>query len=144
MQLKLDMSCHPLNVYTKFQIDIPKHVEEKSGKCGRTYGHCHGIIRPFFKRAYKNKEIFSSVQHRYLAVIGWGWLQSKHIRYRADLKKCSIYLTYSVVYIYVVLYHYRIQNVPKTVLSRVLDQQPPLQNKNEKQQKNCNHLSYLG
>ena len=62
MQLKLDMSCHLLNVFTKFQIDISKHVEEKSGKPGRTDGrtdrrtdgHCHGIIRPFFKRAYKN------------------------------------------------------------------------------------------
>ena len=52
MQLKLDMSCHLLNVYTKFQIDISKHVEEKSGKRGRTDGrtdgHCHGIIRPVF------------------------------------------------------------------------------------------------
>ena len=38
MQLKLDMSCHLLNVYTKFQIDISKHVEEKSGKHGRTDG----------------------------------------------------------------------------------------------------------
>ena len=28
MQLKLDMLCHLLNVYTKFQIDISKHVEE--------------------------------------------------------------------------------------------------------------------
>ena len=37
MQLKLDM-CHLLNVYTKFQIDISKHVEEKSGKRGRTDG----------------------------------------------------------------------------------------------------------
>ena len=36
MQLKLHMSCHPLNVYTKFQIDMSKHVEEKSGKRGRT------------------------------------------------------------------------------------------------------------
>ena len=27
-KLKLDMSCHPLNVHTKFQIDIPKHVEK--------------------------------------------------------------------------------------------------------------------
>ena len=36
MQLKLDMSCHLLNVYTKFQIDISKRVEEKSGKPGRT------------------------------------------------------------------------------------------------------------
>ena len=61
MQLKLDMSCHLLNVYTKFQIDISKHVEEKSGKRGRTDGrtdgqtdrrtdgHCHGIIRPVFQ-----------------------------------------------------------------------------------------------
>ena len=32
MQLKLDMSCYLLNVYTKFQIDISKHVEEKSRK----------------------------------------------------------------------------------------------------------------
>ena len=38
MQLKLDMSCHLLNVYTKFQIDISKHVEEKPGKRGRTDG----------------------------------------------------------------------------------------------------------
>ena len=36
MQLKLDVSCHLLNVYNKFQIDISKHVEEKSGKPGRT------------------------------------------------------------------------------------------------------------
>ena len=38
MQLKPDMSCHLLNVYTKFQIDISKHVEEKSEKRGRTDG----------------------------------------------------------------------------------------------------------
>ena len=38
MQLKLGMSCHLQNVYTKFQIDISKHVEEKSGKRGRTDG----------------------------------------------------------------------------------------------------------
>ena len=49
MQLKLDMSCQLLNVYTKFQIDISKHVEEKSGKRGRTDGHCHGTIRPVFQ-----------------------------------------------------------------------------------------------
>ena len=42
MQLKLDMSCHLLNVYTKFQIDISKHVEEKSGKPGRTDGQTDG------------------------------------------------------------------------------------------------------
>ena len=38
MQLKRDMPCHPLNVYTKFQIDISKYVEEKPGKRGRTDG----------------------------------------------------------------------------------------------------------
>ena len=36
MQLKLDMSCRQLNVYTKFQIEMSKYVENKSGKCGRT------------------------------------------------------------------------------------------------------------
>ena len=79
MQLKLDISCHLLNVYTKFQLDISKHIEEKSGKPGRTDGrtdrrtdrrtdgHCHGIIRPFFKRAY-NKELKQlNKKHRRLA-----------------------------------------------------------------------------
>ena len=46
MQLKLDMSCHLLNVYTKFQIDISKHVEEKSGKRGRTDGQTDGRTLP--------------------------------------------------------------------------------------------------
>ena len=41
MQLNLDM-CHLLNVYTKFQIDISKHVEEKSGKRGRMDGRTDG------------------------------------------------------------------------------------------------------
>ena len=67
MKLKLDMSCHLLNAYTRFQIDISKHVEKKSGKLGRTdgrtdrrtYGHRHGIMRPFFKRAYKKLYIVS-------------------------------------------------------------------------------------
>ena len=65
VQLKIDIPCHLLTVYTKFQIDISKHVEEKSGKRGRmdgrtdgqTGGHCHGIIRPFFKRAYDKNHI---------------------------------------------------------------------------------------
>ena len=65
MQLSLDMLCHLLNVYTKFQIDISKHVEKKSGKPGRTDrrtdGHCHGIIRPFFKRAYKKEYLLCHV-----------------------------------------------------------------------------------
>ena len=56
MQLKLDMSRYPLNVYAKFQIKIQKHIEKNCAKRGRTDGHCHGIIRPFFKRAYKNDQ----------------------------------------------------------------------------------------
>ena len=36
------MSCHLLNVYTKFQIDISKHVEEKYGKRGRKDGRKDG------------------------------------------------------------------------------------------------------
>ena len=35
MKLKLDMPCHLLNVYTKFDNDISKHVEKKSGKLRR-------------------------------------------------------------------------------------------------------------
>ena len=37
MELKVDLSCYLLNVYTKFQIDISKHVE-KVQKLGRTDG----------------------------------------------------------------------------------------------------------
>ena len=39
MKLKLHMSCHLLNAYTKFQIDILKHVEKRARKTrtdGRT------------------------------------------------------------------------------------------------------------
>ena len=42
MKPKLDMSCHLLNVYTKYQIGISKHVEEKIPKTlmdGRTLPH---------------------------------------------------------------------------------------------------------
>ena len=42
MKLKLDMSYHLLNAYTKFHIDISKHVEKKSGKLGRTDGRTEG------------------------------------------------------------------------------------------------------
>ena len=43
MTLKLDMSCHLLNVYIKFQIDISKHVEKcpENGD-GRTDGRTDG------------------------------------------------------------------------------------------------------
>ena len=47
MTLKLDMSYHPLNLYTKFQIDISKHVGKKYGKLERTN-------RWKYRRAYKN------------------------------------------------------------------------------------------
>ena len=60
MKLKLYISCHLLNVYAKFQIDMSKHVE-KVWKTGtdilmdrRTDGHCHGIIWQFLKWAHKN------------------------------------------------------------------------------------------
>ena len=76
MQFKLDMSCHLLNVYTKFQIDISKHVEEKSGKHGRTDGHCHGIISPFFKWANKNTEWRLLGQ---LTIRIWGKINSKSV-----------------------------------------------------------------
>ena len=33
MKLKLDMSCHLQNAYTKFHIDTWKHVDKKSEKC---------------------------------------------------------------------------------------------------------------
>ena len=45
-------TCHLLNAYTKFEIDISKHVDRKSCKLGRTDGHRHGIIHPVF-RVYK-------------------------------------------------------------------------------------------
>ena len=40
------MSCQLLNVYTKFQIDISKHVEDKSGKRRRTDGRTDGRTLP--------------------------------------------------------------------------------------------------
>ena len=83
MQLKLGMPCHLLNVYTKFQIDISKHVEEKSGKRGRTDGHCHGIIRPFFKRAYKKTlnhcaEFISGNTKTYLHILSFLKTEIQH------------------------------------------------------------------
>ena len=35
IKLKLNMSCNLLNVYTKFENDISKHVEKKYGNLGR-------------------------------------------------------------------------------------------------------------
>ena len=56
MHLKLDMSCHLLNVYTTFQIDIWKHV----GKIPKNAdGRTDDIIRPFSKRAYKTHIVYN-------------------------------------------------------------------------------------
>ena len=61
MQLKLDMSCHLLYI-PSFKL-ISQSMLKKSSKNAdgrtdgrtdrQTDGHCHGIIRPFFKRAYE-------------------------------------------------------------------------------------------
>ena len=118
MKLKLDMSCHLLNAFTKFEIDISKHVEKKSGKLGRTDGrtdgqtdgHCHSIIRPFFKRAYKNhimsanaKCIISQVpetsnlgQNRWCFVpcdleIWWMTLENNRTSLLCCFKLCAIF-----------------------------------------------------
>ena len=78
MKLKLDMSCHLLNMYDKFQIDISKHVEKCSENFadGRTERHCHGIIRRFFKRAYKKH---STGPMQYL------WIVSPNLQLQAYL-----------------------------------------------------------
>ena len=47
MQLKLDMSCHLLNIHTKFQIDISKHVEKSPENAdGQTDGQTDGRTLP--------------------------------------------------------------------------------------------------
>ena len=69
MAFKLDLTCIKIKWYTKFQINMSKHVGEKCGKLwrtdgdpdGRTDGHHHTIIRPVWRRAYKNQ--FSSSYH---------------------------------------------------------------------------------
>ena len=67
MQLKLDMSCHLLNVYTKFRIDISRHVEEKSGKRGRTDGRTDGRTLPWHNTSrFSNgriKMMVTSLEH---------------------------------------------------------------------------------
>ena len=68
MALKLDLTCIKIKWYTKFQLNISKHVGEKCGKLWRTDGrtetrtdgHHHTIIRPVWRRAYKNIAIFAS------------------------------------------------------------------------------------
>ena len=74
MAFELDLTCITIKWYTKFQINMSKHVREKCGKLwrtdgrtdgrmdgrrpgrtdGRTDGHHHTIIRPVWRRAYKN------------------------------------------------------------------------------------------
>ena len=78
MKLKLDMSCHLLNVYTKYGNDIWKHVEKSpENSDGRTDGQTDrrtdGRTLPrhnasvFFKRAYnKNKITMFSFKAKYI------------------------------------------------------------------------------
>ena len=53
MEFKLNTPYHLPNAHIKFQIEISKLNEIPENSDGRVDGHCHGIIRPFFKRAYK-------------------------------------------------------------------------------------------
>ena len=57
-KLKLDMSCQLLNVYTKFKLLFQSMLKKvrKTVMDGQADGYGHGIIRPFFKRAYKNQQ----------------------------------------------------------------------------------------
>ena len=62
MAFELAFTCIKIKWYTKFQLNISKHVGEKCGKLWRTDGrtetrtdgHHHTIIRPVWRRAYKN------------------------------------------------------------------------------------------
>ena len=70
MAFELALTCIIIKWYTKFQLNISKHVGEKCGKLwrtdgrtdgrtetrtdGRTDGHHHTIIRSIWRRAYKN------------------------------------------------------------------------------------------
>ena len=66
MAFELDLTCITIKWYTKYQINMSKHVGEKCGKLWRTDGrrpgrtetrtdgHHHTIIRPVWRRAYKN------------------------------------------------------------------------------------------
>ena len=53
MAFKLDLMCIKIKWYTKFQMNMSKHVGEKCGKLWWTDGHHHTIIRPVWRRAYK-------------------------------------------------------------------------------------------
>ena len=72
MAFKLDLTCIKIKWFTKFQINMSKHVGEKCGKLWRTDGrtetrtdgHDHTIIRPVWRRAYKNC---------------WQWIISLHL-----------------------------------------------------------------
>ena len=64
MKLKLDMSCHLLTVYSKFQIDISKHAEKSPENSdgwanGQTYGQSHGTAQygRFWNGCTKMKKI---------------------------------------------------------------------------------------
>ena len=70
MAFELDLTCIKIKWYTKFQINMSKHkaCRRKVRKTvtdgrtetrtdGRTDGHHHTIIRPVWRRAYKNTMI---------------------------------------------------------------------------------------
>ena len=69
MKLKLNMSCHLLNVYTKIQIDISKHVEKarKTRRDGRTDGRADGrtnIATALYER-FSNGRIKTKLHERF-------------------------------------------------------------------------------
>ena len=78
MAFELDLTCIKIKWYTKFQINMSKHVGEKCGKLwrtdgrtdgdpdGRTDGHHHTIIRPVWRRAYNNKQNQKVIKHKYI------------------------------------------------------------------------------
>ena len=71
MKLKLNMSWHLLSVY----IPSFKLISQSMLKKVRVDGHCHGIIRTFFKRPYKNDQHMTrkknTIQHEQREWIWW-------------------------------------------------------------------------
>ena len=69
MAFELDLTCIKIQWYTKFQINMSKDVGEKCGILWRTDGrtetrtdgHHHTIIRPVWRRAYKNYPLLLNI-----------------------------------------------------------------------------------
>ena len=71
MVFELDLSCIRIKSYTKYQLNMSKHVGEKFGKLSRTEGQIdedpdgrtyHTIIRPVWRRSYKNLRKLTTLQ----------------------------------------------------------------------------------